>query len=164
MTRSAGCPGLLAVIQVAGEATDPFVDSEPRAIVARAHLHCAHRCVALVAERLARVGAHLDWAGSVEHRGHRKLCDWDVLLGASVKPGKRWASDFLRGARDPAIRAGPLQRRTFPVRLMASQTRHGRLVGQLRTRQTPWTVAIHGRDQVPDAAFEVHPMAGQEYT
>ena len=67
VTICAGSARLLPVFFVTSQATETFVDSCRRAIIARSNLATRDGCVALVAEGLALVGADLDEAGALVH-------------------------------------------------------------------------------------------------
>src|ERR1035441_8761366 len=58
MAGRARSPGLFTVLVVAGQATDSFMDSQPRAVVSAPHLHGRNGRVTLIAERLPLVFAH----------------------------------------------------------------------------------------------------------
>ena len=55
-------PGLLAVLRVAGQATNAFVHADSGTVITTAHLHGGDWRVALVAQGLTPVLAHLDRA------------------------------------------------------------------------------------------------------
>lgn len=74
----AGRAGLLAVFEVAGEATEAFVNAYGSAVIAGADLLCGEWGVALVAERLALIGAAGDFARAFEEFGKREFGDRDV--------------------------------------------------------------------------------------
>jgi hypothetical protein len=99
MTSGAGSPGLLPVVLVAGQATDSFVDSHRRAIVSAAHLGSLYRCVALIAERLSRIGTRLDHPLPFLDPGQRQQRERDVLLRTPIVKRQR-------GHRDRLIAAG----------------------------------------------------------
>ncbi len=67
MAGRAGGARLLAVILVASETTEPFVDAHGRAIVAAGDLEGGKRRVAWLAERLPAVGADFDRVLAVAH-------------------------------------------------------------------------------------------------
>jgi hypothetical protein len=78
MTRSAGCPRILIVAAVAGEATDALVNAQRSAVVSRTNLRspvmqCSRRaglrlsrCVTLIAKSLTLVRTDLYGLGSIE--------------------------------------------------------------------------------------------------
>src|SRR6266542_6329355 len=96
MARVAGSRRFLAVPLVARQATDPFVHAEAGAIVAAARLHAGHRCVALIAERLAMVRTHPDGAIAFLDGGQRQPRDGHVGLRPAVEKRERWPADLAR--------------------------------------------------------------------
>jgi len=90
MARGAGCAGLLAVLRMAGDATDPFVDADARAVVTRANLHGGDGRVAVVAERLALVFAHADGTRAVQDGRHGQIGYRHVLLRAAIEQGEKY--------------------------------------------------------------------------
>lgn len=86
--RMASCAGRargLSVLFMAGEATEAFMDSDGRAIIAGTDLRVSVGCVALVAERLALVGADLHRACAFKHVRERQTIQRDVVLLAAVE-------------------------------------------------------------------------------
>src|SRR5262249_8016506 len=78
MAAAAGLPGLLAVVLMAGQTTDSFMDSERSAIVAGARLRRSERRVALITKRLPLVRAHPYAALPFEHDWQGKHRRTDV--------------------------------------------------------------------------------------
>lgn len=85
MTRRAGGASGLAVLFVAGEAAQAFMNADGSAVVAGAHLTAGIRGVTLIAECLARIGADLDQPGAFEHLRQREAVERDVILLAAIE-------------------------------------------------------------------------------
>ena len=77
MVGHAGCSCRLAVLFVAAEATESFVDSHRSTVVAGTDLCVRLWGVALVAKSLAPVGAYLHEARTFIHLGQGWVCDED---------------------------------------------------------------------------------------
>ena len=71
MAVGAGSASRLPVFLVAGQASEAFVNSDWRTIIPVADLPVGQGRMALVTERLARVGAYLHGAVAIEHFGQR---------------------------------------------------------------------------------------------
>ncbi len=85
MAAGAGSAGFLPVLLVARETTESLVHADSGAVVSGAHLHGGVRRVALVAERLAAIGAHPHRAPTLPHGRERQALDRNVLPAAAVK-------------------------------------------------------------------------------
>ena len=53
------------------------------------------------------------------------------------------------------------ERRTVTVHLVAGKTRNRRLVCEFLSDQFPWAVCVDGRDQIANAALEMHRVAAK---
>lgn len=150
--------GFLAVPLMAGKAADPLVDSDGRAIISATELCAGHGRVALIAERLARIGADLCSGLAVMYGGQGELFKGYGIQFAAVKQGqRRSAHRFLRTrslsrARKQIARA---------MNLVARNTRNGRFFHQSGIAQRPRPFRIRGCDQVANPAFEMHAMTTQ---
>jgi len=69
MASGTGSSRLFTVSLVAGQATQPPVNSNRRAVIAGSNLHAGKRRVALVAERLTDVGTDFDRSLPITHDG-----------------------------------------------------------------------------------------------
>ena len=85
VTGGAGGPGSLTVPLVAGKATETFMHADRGAIVPRTHFHRRQRCVALVTEGLADIGADADGTVPIAHRGQRQSAYGHVVELATVE-------------------------------------------------------------------------------
>ena len=137
MAGCAGCARLLAVLEVARQAAQTFVHAQWSAVVTGTSGAPGKRSMALVAERLARVGTGLDGARAVEDRGKRQQIDGEVLLLAAVVERNRrtrvfaavaagllargpWGAVRLRGGPDGSSGTG--SRADWPVPASAEST------------------------------------------
>jgi hypothetical protein len=97
------------------------VDADRGAIVTRANLRRGERCVALIAERLALIGADFYFAILIEHFRQGQLRDRDVTQFAAIEESEGGAIDFLlRAGRLFFSGGGFLQRQAFVVNLVAA--------------------------------------------
>ena len=94
----AGNPRFHAVIGVAGEATEAFMNAHGSAVVAGAHLAAGLRRVALVAERLARIAADLHRPLPFAHLRQGQFGQRNGLHFAPVEERDGRPAQFLRCA------------------------------------------------------------------
>lgn len=127
----AGDAGLLAVLLMAGEAAQAFMDADGSAVVAGIHFTCGDRRVALVTECLPLIVAHGDRARSLDHFGERQLGNCDMVKFPAIKECERWAGDLLLrpGCRSVWFRF--LQWQAFVVELMTGEARNSRLLRKI---------------------------------
>ena len=85
MAVAAGLAGGLAVLLVAAQATDSFMDAPRRAVVARAGLCRGQRRVALVAKRLTLVGTGPNPALAFEYGRQEQRVQPHVHPGSAVE-------------------------------------------------------------------------------
>ena len=156
MARYARCSRLLAVLLVAGETTEAFVDTDGCTVVARSDLAAGLRCVALVAEGLALVGAYFDGARAITHLREGQTRKRNVVLLATVKQCQRRPANFFTGAGVLHLNRRAREGHSVTVHLMAGEAWDGGLHCQLRNEKPPRTLRVHRSDQIADAAVEVH--------
>ncbi len=85
VTGGAGGASLHAMLGVAREATESFVDADGSAIVARTNLRCGFRGMTLIAEGLALIGADFNGAVFVEHPGQRQFRDGNLTHFTAIE-------------------------------------------------------------------------------
>lgn len=131
MAGAARRAGLLAVLEVTGHAAQSFMDADGRAVVTTAHLQRGSGRVALVAQRLALVGADVHLARAIEHfRGQRQLRDGNVLEFAAIEQRDRRTIDFLLPTGHGLLRDGLGHGRAHVMNLMAGEAGNGGFVFQ----------------------------------
>jgi hypothetical protein len=64
---------------VAGQATQPLVNSYRRSVIPGPDAHTCKRRVTLVAERLANVGTDPDGTLAIAHGGQGKMADGNIV-------------------------------------------------------------------------------------
>ena len=85
MAGGARRTSVLSVSLVAGEATEPFVNSHGGAIISRADLSAGQSCVALIAECLADIRADLHCPIAQSHGWQRELCQRHIVQFSPIK-------------------------------------------------------------------------------
>ena len=71
------------------------MDADGRAVVAGAHFHAGEGRVALVAKRLARVGADLHRPAGIKHQRQRKKSDREIGAFATIEEAERRTKEFF---------------------------------------------------------------------
>lgn len=162
MTRRARGARGLSMLFVTGETAKAFVDSGGRAVIAGADLRVCGRSVALVAERLALVRTDFHEASAIVHLRQRKASERNVILFAAIEERERRSRDFLAWAGIIRLRHWRKgQGLAVPVHLMTCEAWHRGLMRECRVEQIPRSLAVQWRDQVADAALEVHRVAAE---
>lgn len=102
MTVGAGLAGVLGVLLVAREATQAFMDSKRRAVVAGSGLGGGQWRVTLIAEGLARIGAQTDSSRAIEYCRQRKNAGRNIRSRPAVEETERRTRPFF-GSADPLL-------------------------------------------------------------
>jgi len=151
----------LSMLLVAGEAAEALMNTNRSAVVAGADLRRGGWGMALITQRLPRIGADLDRARAIVHLRHWKAADGNVVLLAAVEQSQRWAEEFLARCGFGLLRFNPLKQISVAMHLVAGQAWHCRLSGELSLKQLPRTVRIDRRNQIANAALEMHAVAAE---
>jgi len=95
MTGGAGRARVLAVLLMAGQATETFVDADGRAVIAGMHFPAGKRRVALVAESLSRIGADLHRPAGFDHYRQRKKSHGEADAFTAIEETQGGAIEFF---------------------------------------------------------------------
>ena len=160
MANSAGSPRVHAVIFMAGEATQSFMNAHGRAIVAGVDLPSSNRSMALIAESLPLVAADPHEPLPFTHGGQGQIGQGDGQHFPPVEERHRGPVQFL-GRSGGRFRRRSRQGIAVVMHDMAIQTDDDGPVGKLGVAQFPWALGIDGRYQVANAAIVVCAVASQ---
>ena len=162
MAGGAGGPRLLAVLCVAGQATDAFVHAEAGAVVARFHLHVGDRARGTDSRTPAAGPGSSSLRARLPACGHGQFGQLEYSAASGGRKARAKDARFLRGSWDGARISAFCN--GAPSRCISWQVRHG-IDGALSpdppgsARHGP--VRSTGVTSVADAAFEVHAVAAQ---
>jgi len=148
VTRRAGGARQLAVIEVAGEATQAFVHADGSAIVARSNLLRCAWSVALVAERLSRIGTDLHRAIPIFHFRQAQSADGNGLHLTAIEQSQGREHDLLLWPGRSHAKLGLLQRSAFLVSFVAGKARNYRVIGERAIPERPRTCGGDGLYEV----------------
>src|SRR5208283_830126 len=164
VTGGTGRARMLAMFLMTREATETFVDADGRAVVAGMHFHTGEGRVALVAKRLAGIGADLHRPAGIEHHRQRKKSDGKAGALATVEEAERRAIEFLATGRfDLGIIVVIffVERLAAAVNGVAREARNDRLVNDGGGQKLPGPLSVEGRDELADATFKEHAVAAE---
>ena len=161
MTVRARRTGLLAVLLMAGETTQPFVHADGCAVISGSNFKSGKRRMTLVTKRLARVRTDFDGPRLCAHPGQRKPLHGNVLEFPPIEERKRRPVYLLGWTCVHRLHGGADQGRALTVHLVAGQARNGGAAGELRPPEAPGTSTVNGRHQLANSSLEVHAVAAQ---
>ena len=161
MTVRTSRTGLLAVLLMACEATQPFVHTDGCPVISGTNFKSGKRRMTLVAKRLARVRTDFDGPRRFAHLGQRKALHRDVLELPPIEERKRRPVYLLPWTCIHRLHGGPDQGRALTVHLVAGQARNCGAAGELRPPEAPGTSTVNGRHQLANSSLEVHAVAAQ---
>lgn len=98
MAVSARGARVLAVLLVTSQATEAFMNTSRRPVVAGPNLGSGCGGVALIAESLPLIGADVDRTRAFKHLRQGQAGQRNVILLAAIEQGQRRAGDFLERA------------------------------------------------------------------
>jgi hypothetical protein len=159
MAVGAGGASRLAMLVMAGEAGETFMDSFGSAVITSSDLTVCQGGVALIAESLAGVVAHFEQASVVFDFRDGKKSGGDGLHRAAVEEGETGAVLLLAVADGSGFEAALVEDRAGAVDGVAGEARNDGLAAQVFADEFPWPLVVERGDDIADGAVEVSSVA-----
>jgi hypothetical protein len=119
------------------------MDADGRAVVAGMHFHASEGRVALVAKRLAGIGADLHGPAGIEHHRQRKKSDGEIDAFAAIEEAEGRTIKFFAASRfGLGIVILFLERIAAAVEGVASEARDDGLLNDGSWQEPPGTCGI----------------------